>query len=280
VKVGLPLVPGTEASGTVTAVGAGVTAFKPGDRVLGTCLTGAWAEQAVFEEDELCRIPIEMSFDDAAAFYVLYFTAAYSLLTRGGLTAADTVLVLGAGSGVGMAIIEVAKALGAKVIAAASSDEKLAAAQSRGADILVNYGAEASNLGQQKALAGRFKSAAGDGGISVIADLVGGHYAEPAMRAMSFKGRFLSIGFAAGIPAIPMHVIFNKNGSIIGVEPVADKRLPGDIPNLMARLFGWYGEGRLRPMIGRKYPLGQVIAALKLLEQRKAIGRILLDVRS
>ncbi|MET0660480.1 MAG: NADPH:quinone oxidoreductase family protein [Steroidobacteraceae bacterium] len=280
VKVGLPLVPGTEAAGTVVAVGPGVSGFAPGDRVLGTSLMGAWAEQAVFQQHEICRIPKEMSFDDAAAFYVLYFTAAYSLFTRGSLTSDDTVLVLGAGSGVGLAIIEVAKAVGARVVAAASTEEKLSAAKSRGADALVNYGATNLDLTQQKILSSEFKKAAGKAGISVIADLVGGQYAEPAMRAMNFKGRFLSIGFSAGVPAIPMHVIFNKNGSIIGVEPVADKRLPGDIPELMQRLFGWYREGKLKPMIGGKYPLAQAVTALKLLEQRKAVGRILLDVRS
>jgi NADPH2:quinone reductase len=281
VKVGLPLIPGTEAAGTVVAIGADVTGFAPGDRVLGTCLTGAWAEQAVFHHKEICRVPDEMSFDDAAAFYVLYFTAAYSLITRGGgLAPEDTVLVLGAGSGVGLAIIEVAKALGARVVAAASSEEKLAAAKSRGADVLVNYGATALDLTQQKALSAQFKQAAGQQGISVIADCVGGQYAEPAMRAMNFKGRFLSIGFSAGIPNIPMHVIFNKNGAIIGVEPVADKRLPGDIPELMQQLFGWYREGKLKPRIGGKYPLDQAVTALKLLEQRKAVGRILLTVRN
>lgn len=278
IKVTLPLVPGTEASGTVVSVGQGVTAFAPGDRVLGTCLTGAWAEKAVFQQQELSRIPAEMSFDDAAAFYVLYFTAAYSLLTRGQLSAEDSVLVTGAGSGVGLATIEVAKALGATVIAAASSAEKLAAASSRGADAVVNYGTTSLDLTQQKTLSARFKEAAGARGISVIVDLVGGPYAEPAMRAMNFKGRYLSVGFSAGIPAIPMHVIFNKNGSILGVEPVADKRLPGDIPGLMSRLFNWYRDGKLKPLISKKYPLDQAIAALKQLEQRKAIGRIMLDV--
>jgi NADPH:quinone reductase len=279
IKVGLPLVPGTEAAGTVLAVGREVQGFGAGDRVLGTCLTGAWAEQAVFRPAELARIPDAMSFQDAGAFYVLYFTAAYALQTRAALTAADTVLVLGAGSGVGLASIEVAKAVGARVIAAASTEQKLAAAASRGADELVNYGAGTLDLGAQKALAARFKAAAGEAGISVVADLVGGQYAEPAMRAINFKARYLSIGFSAGIPAIPMHVIFNKNASIIGVEPVADKRLPGEIPELMTRLFGWYLQGKLKPLIGGTYGLDEAVTALRLLQERRAIGRILLDLR-
>jgi NADPH2:quinone reductase len=278
VKVTLPLVPGCEAAGTVLRTGTNVTKVAPGDRVLASGLLGAWAEQAVFTEEEVAKVPPDMTMADAAAFYVLYYTAAYALLTRGRLTAADTVLVLGAGSGVGLATVEIAKAAGAKVIAAASSDAKLAAACERGADVLLDYGEGPLDLAAQKALSGAYRNAAGEGGITVVADLVGGDYAEPAMRAMEFKARFLTIGFSAGVPAIPMHVIFNKNAELIGVEPVADGRLPGQNPELLAQLFAWYGEGRLRPHIGATYRLEDAADALRLLQERRAIGRVLIDV--
>ncbi len=187
--------------------------------------------------------------------------------------------MLGAGSGVGLAAIEIAKTLGARVIAAASSDEKLALARQHGADAVVKYGSEPLSMAEQKALAGAFKSALPGHGPDVIADLVGGQYAEPAMRAMAFKGRFLSIGFSAGIPSIPMHVIFNKNGSIIGIEPVTDKRLPGELPEMMETLFGWYRDKRLRPLITERFPLAQAGTALRRLAERKASGRIVLNVR-
>lgn len=279
IKVGLPLVPGTEMAGTVRAVGRYVSGFKKGDRVLGTSLLGAWAEQAVFQPDELMKLPRGMEFVEGAAFYVLYFTAAYALLDRGRLRPRETVLVLGAGSGVGLATVEIAKASGARVIAAASSADKLEAARSRGADVLLDYGSGPLDLAGQKALSARFREAAGKPGIDVIADLVGGDYAEPAMRAMNFKARYLSIGFSAGIPAVPMHVIFNKNGMLIGVEPVADNRLPGENPELMAKLFGWWADGKIKPMIGATLPMDRAVEALKLLESRQAVGRVMLAMR-
>ena len=160
-----------------------------------------------------------MDFETAACFYVAYFTSYYSIIKRGQLQAGETLLVLGAASGVGLACIEIAKAVGARVIAAASTQSKLDLAKVHGADITLNYGLAPLTRDEQKALSKDFKSAAATQGIDMIADLVGGDYAQPAMRAMAFKARYLSIGFAAGVPSIPMHVIFNKNGSIIGIEP-------------------------------------------------------------
>jgi NADPH:quinone reductase len=277
-KVELPITPGSEAAGVVSQVGEGVTSVRPGDRVLGTCLTGAWAEKAVFQSNEVCRIPDEMDFETAAVFWIMYFTSYYALVRRAALAARETLLVLGAGSGVGLSTVEIAKAAGAFVIAAASSTEKLAAAQSRGADVAVNYGLGPLPMSAQKDLSARFKTAAGQRGIDVIADLVGGDYAEPAMRAMSFKGRYLSIGFSAGVPAIPMHVIFNKNGSLLGIEPVADNRLPGENSQLLSTLFGWFREGKLRPLITERFPMSRASDALIRLAERKAIGRVVLTM--
>ncbi len=276
VNAGFPIIPGMEAAGTVEEVGEGVRSVKRGDRVLGTCLLGAFAERARFREVEVCRIPDQMDMPSAAGFYSAYFTAYYSLISRAQLQRGETVLVLGAGSGVGIATTEVAKAVGARVIAAASSDEKLAMARSHGADAVLRYARGPLAVADQKELASAFKKAANGRGIEVIADLVGGDYAEPAMRTLELKGRYLSIGFSAGIPSIPMHVIFNKNGVLLGIEPVADKRLPGEVPDVMRQLFEWYGEKKLRPQVTETFPLERASVALGRLAARQAAGRVVL----
>jgi NADPH:quinone reductase len=278
VQATLPLIPGTEAAGVVEEVGEGVSSVKVGDRVLGTCLMGAFAEKVRFRELEVCRIPDEMDMHAAAGFYSAYFTAYYALVRRAGLADRECLLVLGAGSGVGLAAVEIGKALGARVLAAASSGEKLTLARTRGADTAICYGTGPLSPAEQKELAGRFKAAAGPGSIHVVADLVGGTYAEPAMRCLAFKGRYLSIGFAAGVPHIPMHVIFNKNGALLGIEPVADHRLPGENPELMQALFRWYREGRLRPQVTEVYPLEKAGTALRRLADRNSAGRVVLAV--
>jgi NADPH:quinone reductase len=278
-RISFPLVPGSEAAGVVADVGEGVTRFKKGDRVLATSIVGCWAEQALFDEDEVALIPDNMGFDTAACFYVANFTAYYSVVERGALQAGETVLVLGAGSGVGLATIDIVKAMGGRVIAAASSAEKLALAKEHGADDVINYGIAPLGRDQQKALTAAFKKAGGSAGIQLIADLVGGDYAQPAMRAMAFKGRYLSVGFSAGVPSIPMSVIFNKNGCIIGIEPVTDKRLPGEKPDMMAQLYRWFEDGKIRPLITERYPPEKAVLALKKLAERKAAGRIILELR-
>jgi NADPH:quinone reductase len=278
-QAGFPFVPGAEAAGVVKQVGEGVKSVKVGDRILGTGILGSMAEEVCFREVEICRIPDEMDFETAACFYVAYFTAHYSLLTRGQLHAGETLLVLGAGSGVGLASIELGKIAGARVIAAASSDEKLAEAMARGADVTIKYPRGRLSLSDQKELAGSFKAASGSQGFDVITDPVGGDYAEPAMRTMAFKGRYLCIGFAAGIPTVSMHVILNKNGSLIGIEPLTDKWLPGELPQMMAELFRWYREKRFHSLVTERYPLAQVGIALRRLADRKATGRIVLNVR-
>jgi NADPH:quinone reductase len=275
-NAGFPIIPGMEAAGIVEEVGEGVRSVKRGDRVLGTCLLGAFAEFARFHELEVCQMPDEMDMASAAGFYSGYFTAYYALVNRAGLQRGETVLVLGAGSGVGIAITEVAKATGARVVGAASSDEKLGLAEAHGADVVVKYPCGPLSLAEQKDLAAAFKKAVNGRGIEVIADLVGGDYAEPAMRALAVNGRYLSIGFSAGIPSIPMHVIFNKNGTLLGVEPVSDKRLPGEVPDLMRQLFTWYREKKLRPQVTETYPLESAGRALGRLASRQAAGRVVL----
>jgi NADPH2:quinone reductase len=277
-KVTMPLTPGSEAAGVVKSVGPGVESVRPGDRVFGTCLFGAYAEQVLFHELEVARIPNDMPMTAAAGFYSAYFTAYYALIRRGRLAAGETVLVLGAGSGVGLAAIEIAKATDAIVIAAASSDTKLELARRHGADVAIEYPLGPLSGAEQRELASAFKAAAGKPGIAVVADLVGGTYAEPAMRSMAFKGRFLSIGFAAGVPSIPMHVIFNKNGALLGIEPVSEGRLPVEKPDIMQTQLRWIGEGTIRPEVAEVYPLEEAATALRRLAQRQAAGRIALSV--
>jgi NADPH:quinone reductase len=278
IQISLPIVPGSEAAGIVREVGAGVKSVNVGDRVLGTCLLGGFAEKVRFHELEVCRIPDEMNMQAAAGFYSAYFTAYYALITRGKLQRGETLLILGAGSGVGLAMTEIGKAVGAEVIAAASSDAKLALARARGADACIHYAPGPLTTAEQKELAAEFKKTGGKRGIHVIADLVGGTYAEPAMRSMAFKGRYLSVGFAAGVPSIPMHVIFNKNGAILGIEPVADHRLPGENPEVMRTLFDWYRDKRLAPQVTEVYALEQAATALRRLADRQAAGRVVLAV--
>lgn len=293
-KRALPITPGIEAAGVVLAVGAGVIKVRPGQRVLGTKPHGAYAEEVLFAEDELAVIPDEMSMQDAAAFYIASMNARYGLQERARLAAGENLLVLGAGGGVGLAAIEVGKALGAYVVAAASSNEKLALAKSAGADDLVRYDRGPLDLAAQKAFTaelvartrpfaalgaslGKISSLREGAGFQVILDGVGGTYSEPALRALAWQGRFLSIGFAAGMPKIPLGPLLFKNADIMGLQPSSDElRLPGRNPQGMEVLFRWYKEGRLRPHISHVLPLERAATALQMIRDRAATGRIVL----
>jgi NADPH2:quinone reductase len=281
-RLEVPFIPGMEAAGIVTAIGEGVTRLKPGDRVLGTCYIGAFAQEVAFQEDEVCRIPDGMDFQTAACFYVATFTAYYSLIARAHLRAGETVLILAAASGVGLAAVQIAKASGAKVIAAASTDEKLALAKNLGVDATVRYPAAAMDLAAQKVFSAEIKRAGEGNGPNVVIDMSGGTYSEPAMRSMAFNSRYISVGFSAGIPNIPMHVILNKNADLIGIEPASgeEHRLPGQCPEMMETLFDWYAAGKLKPAISDVFPLDRAGAALRKLLDRKATGRVVLTTAS
>ncbi len=291
----MPLVPGTEAAGVIAALGRNVEGLNVGDRVLATCIQGAFAEQKCFKRDEVYRIPRDMSFATAAVFYIAAMTAHYALVNRAKLKPGENVLVLGAGSGVGLAAVEIAKAIGARVTAAASSEEKLNLAQARGADAVVRYPKGPLDRDAQKqfsrdlrAEAGAPKAGAGPSigllstlgahaGYDVVYDAVGGTYSEPALRVLGWEGRFLSIGFAAGMPSVTLGPALFKNADIMGIEPAADEhRLPGRNKAMMDRLFGWFQEGRLQPQITARYPLERAGDALRELKERRAKGRIVL----
>jgi len=269
VRPPLPFTPGNEFAGTVRAVGAGVAGFAPGDRVIGFTRTGAFAEQALAPASALLPMPDEMDFDIAAAITLTYGTAYHALADRAQLQAGETVLVLGGSGGVGLAAIEVAKALGARVIAAASSEDKLAACAAGGADVLVNY--------ERDDLREALRAATGGRGPDVIVDPVGGKYSEPALRSIAWRGRHLVVGFAAGaIPQLPWNLVLLKGASVIGVFwGDFTRKEPQSHLAAMARLTGWIADGTLKPLVSRRYALEATARALEDMAARKVVGKVI-----
>lgn len=271
-KPAFPFSPGGEVSGTIIEVGEGVTGLKVGDRVLGMTMFGGFAEETIVPATGCFKIPDSMPYDVAAGFAMTYGTSHHALKQRAELQAGETVLVLGAAGGVGLAAVELAKAMGAKVIAAASSDEKLALAQQFGADHTLNY----STVNLREGV----KLLTGGKGVDVVYDPVGGDYADPAVRSLAWKGRYLVVGFAAGtIPQIPLNLPLLKGASIVGVfwgqftmlEPEAH------IAN-MHELIDWFAKGRLKPHVSQTFPLERAADALRLMMARGAQGKVILTV--
>ena len=270
VRPPLPFVPGNEASGIVTAVGRNVTRFKPGDRVIGALRGGAFAEKTVVDEHMAIPLPDRMSFEEGAAYSVAYGTSFHALKQGAGLKSGETVLVLGAAGGVGYAAVELAKALGAKVVAAASSDEKLRFAKQAGADHLVNY-ATGSLKDSVKALT--------DGkGVDVVYDPVGGDLAEQALRATGWHGRYLVIGFASGdIPHVPLNLALLKEASIVGVwyGPWAERH-NNELRENVAELNAMVEAGTIRPRYSEAFPLDDFAKAFRVITERRVLGKIVL----
>ena len=271
-KPPLPFIPGGEAAGVVDAIGEGVSGFRIGDRVAAIPFQGAFAEQAVAPAFRTSIIPDAMGFDVAAGFTRVYATALHGLRQRGRLQEGETLLVLGAAGGVGLAAVEIGKRMGARVIAAASSAEKLDLARAHGADETVNY-AEVDIKQAVKALAG-------ERGVDVIFDPVGGDLAEPAFRTMGWDGRYLVVGFAAGtIPAIPLNLPLVKTASIVGVTWGMHSRREPDIHTAnMAQLYDWYEQGGLRPAIGARFGFDESRAAIRWIMDRKAQGKVVIEM--
>jgi NADPH2:quinone reductase len=272
VKPPLPFIPGAEISGTVVAVGDGVDSSRIGKRVVAIPGRGAFAEQVAVRAETVIVLDDRTDLASAAAVPLTYGTAYHALLDRAQLKAGETLLVLGAGGGVGIAAIELGKIMGAIVIAAASSQEKLDAARGRGATHLINYNTED--------LRARLKEITGDKGVDVVCDPVGGALAEPALRATGWRGRYLVIGFAAGeIPRIPLNLTLLKGSSIVGVFwGEFMRREPRAAGGELAQLLGWLSEGRLRPLISARYPLENGGAALTAIYERKVIGKLLITM--
>jgi len=267
-----PFAPGFEISGVIDAVGAGVTDWRIGDRVIAHCTYGGMAEFVTVEARHCIAMPAPMPFDVGASLLVTYGTSLHALQDRARLQPGETLLVLGAAGGVGLAAVELGKALGAKVIAAVSSADKAALAIAHGADRSVIYPRDATD---GKALAALFKEACGPEGAHVVYDPVGGDYAEPALRAIAWGGRYLVIGFPAGIPRIPLNLPLLKGCDIQGVfwGSFAEREPARHAANVQSLLNLW-AEGALQPEISARYPLPQGGTALAKLLRREALGKI------
>ena len=270
VKPPLPFSPGSELAGVVKAVGDGVNAVAAGDAVFAITGYGAFAEEVKVDARRLLRIPGGMGFVTAAAFGLTYATSDHALRDRGSLESGETLLVLGASGGVGLAAIEIGKALGARVIACASNDEKLASCRDHGADATINYATED--------LRERIKTLTDGKGPDVIYDPVGGPYTEPALRSLAWRGRLLVVGFAAGeIPRIPLNLPLLKGCAIVGVYwGDFSRREPERFAESIQQLGRWHAEGKLKPHVSQILPLERAADALHAMAQRKVIGKIVL----
>jgi NADPH:quinone reductase len=274
-----PFAPGGEVAGVVVAVGAGVSALSPGDRVIGSTIAGGMAEKLALEANLCVPMPDAMPFDEASALVLTYGTAIYALKDRAGLKRGESLLVLGAAGGVGLAAVELGKAMGARVIAAASSEEKVAFARAHGAaDGLVYPPGPFDNPGR-RALADLFKQACGDGGADVIYDPVGGDYSEAALRAIAWDGRFLVIGFPAGIAKLPLNLTLLKSCQVVGVfwGGFARRQPEANAANIR-ELLSLYSSGAIRPVISERYPLPKAGEAIARLAARKAMGKIVVVI--
>ena len=269
-KPPLPFSPGSELAGVVKEVGAGVAGFKPGDKVIAFTTYGAFAEEVKTEAARLLPLPEGMDFVAGAAFLLTYATSDHALRDRGALRAGETLLVLGAAGGVGLAAIEIGKALGARVIACASSEDKLAVCREHGADATINYATED--------LRERIKALTDGRGVDVVYDPVGGPYSEPAFRSLAWRGRLLVVGFAAGdIPKLPLNLPLLKGASVVGVFwGDFARREPKQFADSVRQLGEWYRQGKLRPHVSQTFPLEKAADALNLMAARQVKGKVVL----
>lgn len=273
-----PFAPGAEISGIVAAVGEGVDRFAIGDRVLGFDIFGGLSEEVVWRAARCHAIPKGMPMDVAAGFLMAYGTSHHALKDRARLQAGETLLVLGAAGGVGLAAVELGKAMGARVIAAASSAEKAEIARAHGADATVVYPAGPLDRDQARAFTAAIKESAGCD-VNVVYDPVGGSYSEPALRTMAWDGRYLVVGFPAGIPSIPLNLPLLKGCQIMGVLWGAFiGRFPERNADNIADLMRLYCAGQLQPLISAKFPLERGGEAIVQLASRGAVGKIVVTI--
>lgn len=274
-----PFAPGGEVAGVIDSIGEGVTGWAVGDRVVAVTGHGGMVEKLAVPAAALHRLPANRSFEDGAALLLTYATAIHALLDRGRLGEGQTLLVLGAAGGVGLATIELGKAFGARVVAAVSSEEKAAAAKDAGADETVVYPHAPLDKDASRALAEAFKTAVGPKGADVVFDPVGGDYAEPALRSVGWEGRYLVVGFPAGIPKLPLNLTLLKSCDVCGVfwgafaarDPAANRAH-------IERLLDLWREGRITPRVTEVFPLERGGEAIARLGQRSAIGKLVVRV--
>jgi NADPH2:quinone reductase len=265
----LPFTPGMEISGEVVAVGEGVTGFAPGDNVTALCGTGGFAEQIAIEADKCVKLAPGIDHNIAAGFILAYGTSWHALRDRAALQASETLLVLGAAGGVGLAAVEIGKAIGARVIAAASTDEKCALTRTHGADETINYTSEELRAGIKRTCGA---------GPDVIFDPVGDKFSEAAFRSIAWRGRHLVVGFAAGaIPSLPLNLMLLKGASLVGVF-WGDfcKREPAAEAAGVRELLGWMAEQKIKPLISKTYSLDEVPMALTDMAARRVTGKIVI----
>jgi NADPH2:quinone reductase len=271
-KPPFPFSPGGEFAGVVESVGAGVSAFKPGDRVMGYTNFNAARERTAVAADNIVKLPADLDFDRAAALTITYGTAYHALKYRALMRPGETLAVLGASGGVGLAAIEVGRLMGGRVIACASTDDKLAFARAHGAHEVVNY--------EREDLRAALKRLGGEQGIDVVFDPVGGRYSEPALRSLAWEGRHLVVGFAAGeIPKLPLNLVLLKGCAVLGVFWGAWVRhAKKDYKEAIATLAKWCAEGKLSCHVQKIYPLTETPAALKALANREVMGKLVVQV--
>ena len=273
VKPALPFVPGGEFAGLVSAVGDGVTHLKPGDRVAALGL-GGFGESALADAKRVMPLPPSLDFETAAAFFVTYCTSLHALKDCASITPGETLLVLGASGGVGVAAVEIGKAMGARIIAAASSQAKLDLCKRLGADELINY--------ETQSLRERVNAITGKKGVDVVYDPVGGRYTEEALRVTAWRGRLLVVGFAAGeIPKIPINLALLKERSIVGVYwgDWALRDPEGHLANAR-QLLEWLGQGKVTPHISERVPLSGVTDAMQRMAERRIVGKVIVLPRA
>ena len=276
-KPPFPFSPGSEISGVVSSVGEGVTMYKEGDRVMGSIGSGGLREKGVYLEQQLMPLPETMDFHTAAGFPLNYGTTYHAFKQRGELKAGQSVLVLGAGGGLGITASHIAKAMGAKVSAAASSQEKIDLCKKEGADEGIIYERE-MDRDLQKKFSDQIKEVTG-GGVDMIYDLVGGDYAEPALRAIARHGKYLVIGFTAGIPKMPLNLTLLKECQIVGVfwGQFAGVEYAENQQNFK-ELFDLHAEGKIKPFVTETYTLDESATAIKTLEDRKVLGKVVVSM--
>ncbi len=274
-----PFAPGGEIAGVIESVGEGVTGWSVGDRIMGTIGNGGLVEKIAIDPGRMFRLPEGRSFAEGASLILTYGTTIHALLDRGHLKEGQTLLVLGAAGGVGLAAVELGKAFGARVIAAVSSEEKAQAARSAGADETIVYARAPFDKDQSKALAERFKAAVGPNGADVIYDPVGGDYAEPALRSIAWEGRYLVVGFPAGIPRLPLNLTLLKSCDVCGVFWGAfAARDPQANQAHVDHLFRLWEQGRISPRVTETFPLERGGDAIAKMAARGAIGKLVVEM--